>query len=254
MRLQNLALGALVAICGVGAIACSSAQDADTAAAGGDIYVGGAGPSSQGVGGAGAQSNSSSGGVLCDEALPYASDVVAFVAGPNAGYGEDEPEVVLGPPRDGSPSMGSLHVLSLGVGGEIILSFGERVIYDGPGTDFVVWENPFWVGGNEQLPYVEWGEVAVSNDLESWHAYPCSPTAAAPFDAGCAGWRPMRPFDVCGMNPLDPDKTGGDGFDLSELGMSEARYVRIRDLSTSGVAPSAGFDLDAVGAVHLREP
>ena len=43
----------------------------------------------------------------------------------------------------------------------------------------------------------------------------------------------------------------GDAFDLAEVGLAEARWVRIRDLGTGGEAPSAGFDLDAVGAVHF---
>jgi hypothetical protein len=44
---------------------------------------------------------------------------------------------------------------------------------------------------------------------------------------------------------------GGDGFDFADLGVDEVRYVRIRDLSTEGAPPSAGFDLDAVGGVHV---
>ena len=63
---------------------------------------------------------------------------------------------------------------------------------------------------------------------------------------------PRKEFDPCEVLPLDPALVGGDQFDLSSVGMSEARFVRIRDLSDSGDAPTAGFDLDAVGAVHLK--
>ena len=37
------------------------------------------------------------------------------------------------------------------------------------------------------------------------------------------------------------------------LGISRARYVRVRDVSGEGAAPSAGFDLDAVGIVTAFE-
>jgi len=45
---------------------------------------------------------------------------------------------------------------------------------------------------------------------------------------------------------------GGDSFDLADLGIAEARFVRIRDLSDAGGPPSAGFDLDVIGAVYLE--
>ena len=44
-----------------------------------------------------------------------------------------------------------------------------------------------------------------------------------------------------------------DAFDLAELGMSEARYLRIVDLDGGGEEPSVGFDLDAVGLVHYSD-
>lgn len=234
--------------------ACSSADIDSATAQGGNDAAGGssvaAGPAASGTGGGAAGGASAP---LCEKPTPYATQVVSFSPGLNAGFGEDDPKVVLGPPRDGSPDRGSLHVLSLGVGGEIVLSFGEDVIFDGPGPDFVVWENPFWIGGNQQAPYAELGEIAVSNDLETWHTFACDSTATMPYDVGCAGWRPMVPFDVCGMQPLDPTKTGGDAFDLADLDVKQARYIRIRDLAKNGLPPSAGFDLDAVGGVHLTK-
>jgi len=55
---------------------------------------------------------------------------------------------VLGPPR-GKPGAGSLHVLSLGVGGEIVLGFGGSIV-DGDGPDFVVFENAFFIDGDDR--------------------------------------------------------------------------------------------------------
>ena len=190
----------------------------------------------------------------CDVTLPYADEVVSFVPGEGAGYGEESmPEVVLGPPTPGPPESGSLDVLSLGVGGEIVLGFSGRAIVDGPGPDFIVWENVFWVGGDRTAPFVELGEVSVSDDGVRWVTFPCGVSGRdGVYDTGCAGWRPRRDFDPCEQVPLDAAQVGGDAFDLSEVGLERARYIRIRDLSEDGVAPSAGFDLDAVGAINLE--
>ncbi len=190
--------------------------------------------------------------VPCPPDLPYATEVVAFDPGASAGFGQiDMPHAVLGPPAIGPPTAGSTQVVSLGVGGEIVLSFGDRVVVDGDGPDLVVWENPFWVGGDSANVFAELGEVSVSEDGETWHTWPCDP-AAADYDAGCAGWRPRLEFSPCSEVPLSPSTVGGDQFDLADLGLTRARYVRIRDLATQGAPPSAGFDLDAVGAVSLE--
>ena len=47
--------------------------------------------------------------------------------------------------------------------------------------------------------------------------------------------------------------SGGALFDIAELGLTHARYVKIQDLAQGGAAPSAGFDLDAVGLIHFEE-
>ena len=48
--------------------------------------------------------------------------------------------------------------------------------------------------------------------------------------------------------------SGGDQFDLATLGVTEARFVRIRDMQEAGAAPTAGFDLDAVAIVNAKVP
>jgi hypothetical protein len=181
--------------------------------------------------------------------LPYASELISFEPGEHAGFGMNKlPEVVLGPPRGGGTGVGGLHVVSLGVGGEIVLGFGAREISDGPGADLIVFENVFWANGDPDAAFSEPGEVAVSEDGERWEAFPCDPSA--PIDeSGCAGMHPTLAYDAAKMPELDPDETGGDAFDLADVGLSSARYVRIRDLSDEGEGTSAGFDLDAVGVV-----
>lgn len=187
--------------------------------------------------------------------LPYARGVVRFQEGSNAGFGQNGyPGVVLGPPRGKGTGAGGLDVLSLGVGGEIVLDFGSNVIADGEGADFIVFENPFWVGGLSSGVFAELGEVSVSNDLTNWLKFPCSlqPTQPGVYP-GCAGWTPTLAYDPFVIVPLDPAKTGGDAFDLATISLQSARYVRVRDLSTSGQGETAGFDLDAVGVIHTLQ-
>lgn len=206
-----------------------------------------AGSTAVGMGGSGV----AAGGLdSCDSAPTRAvSCVLSFTPGPGAGFGqEDFPEIVYGPPEGGGLKQGSLDVLSLGRGGEIIVGFGTNRVIDGPGADLIVFENAFAVSGDETVPFKELGEVAVSEDGETWVAFPCS-TEVYPFE-GCAGWRPVYSSADSGISPYDPAASGGEAFDLADLGLESARYVRIRDLGKIAAAPNAGFDLDAVTIVH----
>jgi hypothetical protein len=187
--------------------------------------------------------------------LPYARSVVSFSPGESAGFGQEAlPDVVLGPPRGKGEGAGSLDVLSLGVGGEIVLGFGERAIVDGDGPDFVVFENPFWPSGDAEQVYAELGEVSVSDDGEEWHAFACDTTGdGAGRFPGCAGFTPTLAYDPLELDPLEPELTGGDAFDLADVGLARARFVKVRDLGTLEAAGSSGgFDLDAVGIASVE--
>lgn len=184
----------------------------------------------------------------------YASELISFEAGEGAGFGQTKmPGVVLGPPQGGGASAQSLDVLSLGAGGTLVMGFGDRVIADGPGPDLIVFENAFYAGGNPDFPFFELAEVSVSMDGESWTPFPCDPAPVTPPAwPGCAGWRPVDIYDPAERLPPDPAVVGGDPFDLADIGVTEARFVRIRDLTTIKAPPSAGFDLDAIAVLHLR--
>lgn len=182
-----------------------------------------------------------------EERLPYARHVVEFSPGENAGFGQDRlPEVVLGPPDGHGLESASLDVLSLGIGGSIVLDFGDRVAQDGPGPDLLVFENPFYPGGDPESVFAEPGEVSVSLDGLEYRSFPCDPD---PPHSGCAGVTPTLEYDAQEVVPLDPEVTGGDRFDLADVGLENARYVRITDLGSEGAAGSAGFDLDAIGLI-----
>ena len=186
----------------------------------------------------------------------FASEVIAFDAGEEAGYGMDSfPDVVLGPPLGTGNNAGGMDVLSLGIGGTITLGLGGFKVVDGPGPDFIVFENPFWVNNSPAEIWAELGEVSVSEDGETWHVFPCLVPDEPMTDYGhCAGWRTVQSFEVDDDFILDPQTAGGDGYDLADLGLTQISFIRIRDLAETGTAPSAGFDLDAVGAVNFIWP
>jgi hypothetical protein len=185
----------------------------------------------------------------------YATSVESFEPGEGAGFNEDAlPNIVLGPPRGGGPLKGSLDVVALGSGGEIVLGFGEHAIVDGPGFDFIVFENAFWPENDPSQVFAELGEVSVSDDGVTWEAFECDAHGDGEGTfAGCAGVSPTLEYDADALVPLAPERSGGDAFDLASLGVTRARFVRVRDLETLSPAGNAsGFDLDAVGVIHAQ--
>jgi len=179
--------------------------------------------------------------------------VASFSPGPGAGYGQKKfPDVVLGPPKGGGKLKAGIDVLSLGDGGSIVLEFVDNEVIDDEGPDFLVFENPFLQekGDDPDLGFFELAKVEVSSDGETWTAFP--------FDTGtrkgCAGHHPvLANADENDIDPSDPANAGGDPFDLKEIGVKSCRFVRITDLKSKGGAEgTAGFDLDAIAAVHSR--
>ena len=185
------------------------------------------------------------------ETDPWADDVVTFTAGTNwSGFGENFfPDNVLGPPDPDptitvySPSSKPQEILSLGHGGEVVLEFTDNVIVNGEGVDFTVFENPFYFWGTED-PFVEAGIVSVSMDGTHFHSFAYDTIT---FE-GFAGVTPT----MDNQHPTDPDVSGGDSFDIAEIGLTYVRFVKITDAGdVIHEGPFNGdFDLDAVVAVH----
>ena len=148
------------------------------------------------------------------------------------------PALLLGPPVANNPSA----VVSLGNGGWVVLGFAGNAIVDGPGADFTVFENP--------LPsFKELATVAVSDDAEHWVEFPCSAAQDATDFGFCAGVGVVYSSPSNGIDPLDPKVSGGDHYDLADIGVSHARFVRITD--RADLTGSAGvFDLDALAILH----
>ena len=190
---------------------------------------------------------------------PFADFVQSFTPGMGAGFGQDQfPGIVLGPPHGGGELQGSLDVLSLGNDGVIVLGFDPPVICDGPGPDLTVFENPFHSGSINGPIFIEYGIVGVSQDGINFIDFPHDNNT----HAGLAGQTPVLSNPDNDISPLDPSVSGGDQFDLADVGLTWAKYVRITDPGASIDDPGnhippgtqAGFDLDAVAALHACDP
>ncbi len=215
---------------------------------------------------------------------PYADALDSYTVGEFGGFPSESflPDIVLGPPWGEGLLQGSFDVFSLGFGGEMVLEFTDNVIVDGPGADFSVFENAFVVENPATLtlqrPFAEPGVVSVSQDGIVWYSFPCALELDIPMGIvypGCAGIYPVLSnagdpgtphasiptegsiLDLIGVSsfPLpDPGGAGGDSFDLADVGLTWARYVRVQDPDFDTGDPfgatNAGFDLDAVAAVH----
>jgi Dockerin type I domain len=190
---------------------------------------------------------------------PFADAVVDFTVGDGGGYGSELlPGVVLGPPRGGGAVQGSLDVVSLGNNGVITLRFDLPLICDGPGADFTVFENAFHASTPEGPIFEEYGIVSVSQDGSTFVDLPYDPIT----HSGLAGRTPVLSNPANGIDPLDPTVSGGDAFDLADVGLSWVAYVRITDPGAAIPDPGdrippgdkGGFDLDAIAALHACDP
>ena len=137
-----------------------------------------------------------------------------------------------------------------------------KCVVDGPGADFVVFENPFRsvdVDGNPGT-YNEVATVEVSADGEQWYQFP------AAIDVDKVLIDPARYTNFAGVLPVDE---GGDPFDLSQViednpGVLDANFracfIRITDGgmafgdygNTQSDFFKSGADIDAVQAIHFE--
>lgn len=177
--------------------------------------------------------------------------------GQNSGQSSEFfPQNIFGPPdtsaREDFQSADPKQICSIGLGGEIIVGFKGMDIVDGPGPDFTVFENAFFNPVTNRI-FAEPAQISVSEDGIKWIAFPFDSVTLK----GCAGITPIHGNE----DPLNPAVSGGDKFDLSDLGLMKVRYIKIKDtcrlLLNNPKLPYydpiiSGFDLDAVVGLHLR--
>ncbi len=205
----------------------------------------------------------------------WASSVVSINRGPQDITNPNSPLASFGVPSNAlGPGNGdnTYHVVSLGDGGSITLSF-DRPIVNGPGADFAVFENGF-LSGKAGLAYLELGFVDVSSDGVHFFRFPSvsltqTTTQVGGFDL----------LDARNLNNLAGKYIAGygTGFDLGELAgvspllnINDVTEVRITDVVGS-IDPrygsrdslgnlindpfttpfaSGGFDLNGVGVIN----
>ncbi len=146
-----------------------------------------------------------------------------------------------------------------------MVAMTDFIIVDGPGPDFVVYENAFQVAPRMTDPedyclttpiedvrtFVDLGIVSVSEDGVNFREFPCD-VSTHPY-RGCAGVRPVLSNNTNRISPRNPALAGGDVFDLATIGLRRARFIRIQD---SGILlgpigeTNAGFDLDAIAVIN----
>ncbi len=157
-------------------------------------------------------------------------------------------------------------VVSLGDGGSAVLQF-DLPLFNGPGADFVIFENAF----DEQ--FLELAHVAVSSDGQNFFVFPAQSLTDTTEQIGTFGTLDARkihqlagkyrapygvPFDLDSL----PDNTLLDKNSVTHIKIKDVVGVLDSDLGSLDAMgrlindpwptpfPSSGFDLDAVGVIH----
>ena len=225
---------------------------------------------------------------------PFATEVVSFDPGVGGVPGYDFPEAALGEPTRTSggslfpgavtpfqPAFMASEIVSLGVGGSIVLAFDHPVLDDPAnpyGVDLLVFGNAFLTdlappAGVAGGLYAEGGRIELSQDGVMWfEVIDVEADGAMP----TIGWLDVGPYADAGgrlptdfTRPVDPafgpqelaglghfelierydGSGGGAGIDLATLGLDWIRFVR---LSNDGDVSTP--EIDAIADVAPDEP
>lgn len=234
---------------------------------------------------------------------PFADKVVdTRLLHPNAFRSGELPGIVLGPPNGTGVEWGSMKVVSLGAatndddgnsapyGGSIVLEFTDNAVLNGPGADFTVFENVFYICDKNGTPdpetrFMEPAVISVSQDGVNWRQFKFdfSPRYHPEtgeinlrhpytYNSGFAGINPVM-SNGYDPDPTDPAVSGGDSFDIADVGLDWIRYVRIQSTGNRWLVDEsgglvyhteesnsarrdnnkAGFDLDAATAIWVEK-
>lgn len=184
------------------------------------------------------------------------NDDMTITYGTNGGYGSHLfPAIVYG-----MPQTGGTHVVSFGGGGSLLLELNDYLVVDGVGVDLTIFENA--IQSETYGNFAERALVSVSDDGIDYYSFDCDDNDVEEVYAGCAGVTPVNATE----NPLDPAVSGGDSFDLADVGLAQAKYILIEDLNTCtttdptyyaadgsilcATSGQQGFDLDAIAIVN----
>lgn len=210
----------------------------------------------------------------------FATSVIELNFGANHHTSYADSNKALGGPRGLGNVMGSIHVLSLGRNGDITLGF-DITITNGPGKDFIVFENSFYINDLPGKVYAELMYVEVSTDGANFARFPSisntsNPGSIYPNDViNLAGvWPVYANVDTNNIDPFNANVAGGDAFDLQSLNsnplvqsglvdLQNINYVRLIDILGDGsnldsqgnpiydpIDLDNGADLDAVAVIN----
>ncbi len=224
---------------------------------------------------------------------PFATTVVSYTPGMGAVAGYTNPLVALGSPErftgDGfspqvvtpfQPAFLTSEVVSIGVGGSLVLSFDHDVLDDpnNPfGIDLLVFSNAFFSDAVAGAGIVgsligEGGAISVSSDGVRWTVVPnvvadggfptlgyldVAPYATVPGSVLSDFTRPVDPsMGGVGMIGMDwpsllvayDGAGGGVGIDLATVGLASIRYVRISGAASFGLSPEVDAIADVAAA------
>ncbi|MEE2886623.1 MAG: hypothetical protein VX951_04255 [Planctomycetota bacterium] len=204
----------------------------------------------------------------------HATKVIAYGTNNQAGGGIFNPNNALG-----APVANNLAVHSLGVGGFLTLGFNVTIT-DGPGADFLVFENAFAVSAGGPI-FSEALFVEVSTNGQDFARFPTRyqgpTTSGGPYATGWAGYYSgfggIKPSNggKAGVDNFDVVQAGGDSFDLADLqdhplvtagkvDLGKITQLRLVDV-IAGISkdsagntiqdPTAGSaDINAVSVIH----
>ena len=226
---------------------------------------------------------------------PFASAVISYVAGTGAATGFTNAASTLGSPERFSgeglipgavtpfqPAFRPDEIVSLGVGGSLVVTFDHDVTDDprNPfGIDLIVFGNAFFTDSSFGVGVVaglatEGGTIAVSADAVAWTTVR---GLAADGLFPTLGYQDVGPYSTTAgqvptdfLRPMNPtisfsslvglgyeallDKYdgsgGGVGIDIGALGLSAIRFVRISGPTVSGFSP----EVDAFSDVAALPP
>ena len=234
---------------------------------------------------------------------PFAAEVISYRSGAGAPTGYTNSATALGEPARTSgglffptiavtpfqPAYMTHEVVSVGLGGELIVAFDHAVIDDPAnpfGIDLLIFGNSFctdaaYPTGVPAAIFDEGGAIEVSLNGAEWTVVE-GVAADGPFPT--IGWRDAGPYaEASGSDPTDFTRPvdpainltglayddvlaaydgsgGGVGIDLASFGLTAIRFVRITNLSTDAtpeidafadVAPALNpYDINGDGVVN----
>lgn len=202
----------------------------------------------------------SSGCALSTEPFVGAADLVVDAPSAETG-GFRDPEAAVDGVRGAGEGAGSLNVYSIFYGEHLVLGWAGARVVDGPGSDLVVFENPFRFG--DGLTFMDPIVVEVSTDGETWVAFPHDYVAAddgaysarAEDWVGFAGVTPvLLHAEDNPVDPFDPFLAGGDHFDIASLPESgEGARVRADGFAFVRLGAAADHVDPDTGELFLRD-